>query len=77
MLFQALPPSYVAALAGLALLGPIMGGLATAMANPDKREAALITVLATASGFTLGGIGSAFWGLVAGLVADAILTRRR
>ena len=77
MLFEALPPAYVAALAGLALLGPIMGGLTTAMANQEKREAALITVLATASGFTLGGIGSAFWGLVAGMIADAVLTQHR
>lgn len=55
-----MPPSYVAALAGLALLGPIMGGLTSVMSNSDKREAALITVLATVLGFTLGSIESAF-----------------
>ena len=63
--FQALPAALLAALAGLALLGTIMGGMATAMANPARREAALITLLATASGFSFWGIGSAFWGLVA------------
>ncbi len=70
--FQALPPALLAALAGLALLGTIMGGMATAMANPQRREAALITLLATASGFSFWGIGSAFWGLAAGLLAHTV-----
>ena len=77
LFFQALPLTFVAGLAGLALIGPIMGGLTTAMATTEKREAALITLLATASGFSLWGIGSAFWGLVAGLIANAILTPRK
>ncbi len=75
--FQALPPALLAALAGLALLGTIMGGMAAAMANPQRREAALITLLATASGFSFWGIGSAFWGLVAGLAAHAAFEYRR
>ncbi|QKH45979.1 benzoate/H(+) symporter BenE family transporter [Achromobacter denitrificans] len=75
--FQALPPALLAALAGLALLGTIMGGMAAAMANPQRREAALITLLATASGFSFWGIGSAFWGLVAGLLAHAAFEYRR
>jgi benzoate membrane transport protein len=75
--FQALPPALIAALAGLALLGPIMGGMAAAMHEPEGREAALITLLATASGMTFWGVGSAFWGLVAGLAAHAVMTRAR
>ncbi len=75
--FQALPPALLAALAGLALLGTIMGGMAAAMANPQRREAALITLLATASGFSFWGIGSAFWGLVAGLAAHVAFEYRR
>jgi len=75
--FQALPPALIAALAGLALLGPIMGALASAMQSADGREAALITVLATASGMSFWGIGSAFWGLAAGLVAHGLLAPRR
>lgn len=75
--FQALPPALLAALAGLALLGTIMGGMAAAMANPQRREAALITLLATASGFSFWGIGSAFWGLAAGLAAHAAFEYRR
>ncbi len=75
--FQALPPALIAALAGLALLGAILGGLAGAMANAQRREAALITLLATASGFSAWGIGSAFWGLAAGLLAHAVLDYKR
>jgi benzoate membrane transport protein len=75
--FQALPPALIAALAGLALLGPIMGGMAAAMANTSSREAALITLLATASGMTFWGVGSAFWGLAAGLVAHYVLSVAR
>jgi benzoate membrane transport protein len=75
--FQALPAALLAALAGLALLGTIMGGMAAAMANPQRREAALITLLATASGFSFWGIGSAFWGLAAGLLAHAAFEYKR
>ncbi len=75
--FQALPAAVLAPLAVLALLGSIMGGLAAAMANPQRREAALITLLATASGFSFWGIGSAFWGLVAGLLAHTVFEFKR
>ncbi|MNS41358.1 Inner membrane protein YdcO [compost metagenome] len=75
--FQALPAALLAALAGLALLGTIMGGMSAAMVNPQRREAALITLLATASGFSFWGIGSAFWGLVAGLLAHAAFEFKR
>ena len=38
-------------------------------ADERHREAALITFLVTLSGVVLGGIGSAFWGVVAGALA--------
>ena len=60
------------AIAGLALLGTIGNGLATALVDEAAREPALITFLVTASGVTLLSVGSAFWGLVAGVVATAI-----
>lgn len=72
-LFSALPKTLILAIAGLALLGTIGNGLATAMRDEQEREAALITFLVTASGLTLWGIGSAFWGLVAGGVASLVL----
>ena len=71
--FAAFPKELVLAIAGLALLGTIGNGLAAALANEGERESALITFLVTASGVSLFGIGSAFWGLVAGGLAWLIL----
>ncbi|MFI9046328.1 benzoate/H(+) symporter BenE family transporter [Streptomyces sp. NPDC053427] len=72
-LFAGLPKELVAALAGVALFGALAGGLTGAVKDEKDREAALITFLATASGVTLFGIGSAFWGLVFGVAAHLIL----
>lgn len=74
-LFAAFPRELVLAVAGLALLGSIGGGLVTALRDEKEREAALVTFLVSASGLTLAGVGSAFWGLVAGVVA-LLVTRR-
>ena len=71
--FAALPQELVLAIAGLALLGTIGNGLVTALAAEKEREPALITFLVTASGITILGIGSAFWGLVIGVLALVVL----
>jgi benzoate membrane transport protein len=71
-LFAAFPRELVLAIAGFALLGTIGNGLATALREDGTREAALVTFLVTASGLTLWSIGSAFWGLVAGLLALSV-----
>uniref|UniRef100_UPI00398BEC25 benzoate/H(+) symporter BenE family transporter n=1 Tax=Polaromonas sp. YR568 TaxID=1855301 RepID=UPI00398BEC25 len=55
--------------AGLALLGTIGSGLAAAVKDESHREAALITFLVTLSGVVIAGVGSAFWGVVAGGLA--------
>jgi benzoate membrane transport protein len=68
-LLTAFPRELVVAIAGLALLGSIGGGLAVALQADAHREAALITFLVTLSGVSLGGVGSAFWGVVAGAFA--------
>jgi benzoate membrane transport protein len=73
-LFSAFPRELIAALAGLALFGAIGGSLASAMAVPQDREAALITFLVTASGMSLWGLSAAFWGLLFGLAAHVVLT---
>lgn len=75
--FAAFPKELVLAIAGLALLGTIGNGLAAALATERERESALITFLVTASGVSLFGIGSAFWGLVAGVLALLVLQVRR
>jgi len=68
-LFLAFPKELVLAIAGLALFGTIGNGLAGALGDEKQREPALITFLVTASGTSLLGIGSAFWGLLAGVLA--------
>jgi benzoate membrane transport protein len=65
----AFPKELVAAIAGLALLGTIGNAMAIAVRDEGHREAALITFLVTLSGVTLAGVGSAFWGVLAGAVA--------
>lgn len=62
----------MSAIAGLALLSTIGKSLVAALADDNEREAALLTFLVTASGMTLLGIGSAFWGLATGLLAIGI-----
>lgn len=71
--FMALPATFIATLAGLALLGTIGGSLAAAMADAKTREASLITFLAAAANVQMLGIGGAFWGLLIGLAAYAAL----
>ena len=68
-LLTAFPRELVVAIAGLALLGTIGNGLAMALREECHREAALITFLVTLSGVVVGGVGSAFWGVVAGSLA--------
>lgn len=68
-LLTAFPQELVVAIAGLALLGTIGNGLAAALRDEAHREAALITFLVTLSGVVVAGVGSAFWGVVAGSLA--------
>lgn len=75
-LFMAFPATFITTLVGLALLGAIGGSLAGAMADAQAREASLITFLAAAVNISLVGIGGAFWGLVIGLLAHAVLNGR-
>ncbi|WP_298233527.1 benzoate/H(+) symporter BenE family transporter [uncultured Azohydromonas sp.] len=71
-LIGAFPKALVLAVAGLALLSTIGGALAMGLHEEKTREAALLTFLVTASGLSLFGIASAFWGLVAGVLALAV-----
>ncbi|GAA4249891.1 benzoate/H(+) symporter BenE family transporter [Dactylosporangium darangshiense] len=71
------PPLLVVAVAGLALLPALGSSLATAVTEPEGREAAVVTFVVTASGTTILGIGSAFWGLLAGGLTALLLHRRR
>jgi benzoate membrane transport protein len=71
-LFTALPPALLATVAGTALLGSTAGAMGSALAVEKDRLAAVGTLAVTASGMTLMGVGSAFWGLVLGLLVLAL-----
>ena len=66
-IFAVLPQSLIVLVAGLALLGSLANALSIALRDEAGRMAATVTFAVTASGLALFGIGSAFWGLVAGL----------
>jgi benzoate membrane transport protein len=64
----AVPRPLLGVIAGIALLGPLTASLGAALGAEEKyREAAIVTLLATASGLTLLGVGGAMWGLMLGL----------
>ena len=75
-LFDALPSAMIAVVAGLALMATLGGALRTAFSDGDNLDAVLVTFAITASPLTLAGIGSAFWGLVAGLIVLRLQRRR-
>jgi benzoate membrane transport protein len=78
-LVSSAPPLLVQAVAGLALLGAFLGGLASAVQEgqpAEHRTAAVLAFLVVASGVSVAGIGSAVWGLLAGALCYAWLRPR-
>ena len=73
-LFAALPSAMVKTVAGLALAGPMIAALGSAFGSRGDRFAPGLTFAVTASGIAIAGIGAAFWGLLAGLIAFALAT---
>jgi benzoate membrane transport protein len=71
------PEGLIETIAGLALLGTFAASAAAALADPASREAGAVTLVVAASGFTIAGVGAAFWGLVAGVVVLAALAVER
>jgi len=67
-IFAVLPQSLIVLVAGLALMAPLANALAIALKEEGERMAATLAFAVTASGLGLMGIGSAFWGLLAGLI---------
>jgi benzoate membrane transport protein len=66
------PTVVVSAVAGLALMGALGGSLAAAMADHALRDAAVVTLVVSASGVTAFGISGPFWGLAAGLIVHGL-----
>ncbi|NNM56987.1 benzoate/H(+) symporter BenE family transporter [Acidocella sp.] len=75
LLFNALPREFIAVLAGLALIGAISSNVLGTVLEEEHREASMITFLATASGMSFLGLGSAFWGVVIGSLAYLVLNK--
>ncbi len=75
-LFIAFPDVLVVAIAGIALLGTMTVSLEQSLSSGPWREPAVITFLVTLSGFSPYGVGSAFWGLVAGMLSMGLLGRK-
>ena len=71
-LFASFPPELLLVTAGLALAGPLTNALRGSLANESDHFPAVITFVLTASGVAFFGIGSAFWGLCAGLLLTAL-----
>ena len=72
-LFFAFPSEFILAIAGLALFSTIGSSIYVALGEEQHREAAMITILVSASGLSLFGIGAAFWGLIAGVLSTVLL----
>jgi len=67
-LLMSFPQVFITALAGIALFGTIGHNIALAFHEIEEREAALMAFLFSASGVQFLGIGSAFWGLIFGII---------
>lgn len=75
-LFAAFPRELILAVAGLALIGTIANSLAAATRDEGYREASVVSFFVVLSGISLGGISSAFWGIVAGLLVLTVQKAR-
>ena len=71
------PAGVVPAVAGVALFATLGGALQQSMAEARERIPAVVTLIVAASGIALGGVGAAFWALIAGLVTRAVVIRGR
>jgi benzoate membrane transport protein len=76
-LVSASAPVLIEAVAGLALLGALIGAVAAAFEEVEHRLVAVVTFLVVAAGIQVAGIGAAFWGLVAGGIVMLWLGVRR
>lgn len=67
-LFASFPSALIATIASIALIGALAASLGASLAEEKDRFVAVATFAVTASGLSAFGIGSAFWGLAAGLL---------
>ncbi len=74
---DAAPPMLIEAVAGVALVATLGSALSVAAADPEYRDAAIVTFVVSASGITVAGVSAPFWGLAAGLALAAVRPARR
>lgn len=74
-MIMGLPKELISVLAGLALLSAIANSLLNTVLDEEHREASVITFLAVASGMSFAGIGSAFWGMLLGMLAHIVFDK--
>lgn len=80
VVFASFPKALIVTIAGIALIGPLVAALSNSMVVEEERFVAITTFAVTASGLSAIGIGSAFWGLSAGLIVyglDQLMTWRK
>jgi benzoate membrane transport protein len=75
--FAAFPKELVIGIAGFALVGAVSSSLHLALSQPKDRDAAFLTFAVTASGVSILGVGSAFWGLIVGVAALLLFQSRK
>ncbi len=73
-LMLAAPPSFIATLAGLAMLRVLQTAFVTSFGGRFSLGA-LVTFLVTVADIAILNVGAAFWGLVAGVVVSLLLER--
>ena len=79
-LMLAMPPAFMATLAGLAMLRVLQSAFSSAFTSTPKDPAtlgALVCFLVTVADMPIFGIGAAFWGLVLGWLTTRVLERQR
>jgi len=75
LVFSSLPQPLIYALAGIALFGTITQSVKRALSNDNVTEAAMLTLMVTASDISLWGIGSVLWGLMVGIITLVVQRR--
>ena len=70
-ILTAFPEALIVTIAGIALIGPFVASLSASLDGEEQFTAAA-TFVVTASGVSFFGLGSAFWGLAAGLAVLAL-----
>lgn len=70
------PKEIITAAAGLGMVSALIAAIVSAIEDERLRLPAIVTVLVTVSGISIVGVGSALWGLLAGLATYAVLPKR-